>query len=673
MAFSPGVEEALQRTASLLMGLTPSSDAPILVESLSGPIIDQLPRGPVDELVICSPFLDRQAGAIGDLVGRFKPARWELILDDDAVFDGPSVAEATERLNGVISCIESSRYHHGKLIEWERAGSRFALTGSANASASGLCRSMENGGNCELGLVTEIPGSLRPPTGEAPAIDAIRSTVYRQLTHTESGPVLLGATLEPDGLRLQLVKPLETPGTLQVADRDIWLTSAELPVDEASIAVEVGVPAGTLVRIRLGPERFSNVVAATNLSLTQRRPLQATGRSRTDPDAMFQDPKAAEAFARDLLDLRAHISEARTPGTQLKRSPAATTHQRFETWEEYLDHLSAHLGEAAVRYGLALPNLGSLNHEWVDPEYDPEDPEDAEREGDHAPGRVPDFQDLPAGEKRRFRSWARRLVEGMLGLLPSAQLIAARLILRSIAARLWDDHDEPNALLIDTAKTLASTDPLFPEETDRLAAMTAFCLSVARRDLNLHATGEMELRYHAAAETARQLLGHTDETLVQAYTAEFIDQLGESAQPSRVLDVAAHLTHPLGEVALDLTDLGHGAKHEDGGIRITTWEPHPLDVALAATARASRLRQLRVTYTDDKSACHLGWVGNALAIEEHEGASVNGRLLRLPGLTEPSDLRQMDPYQLRRLVAARWTSIHERPDQATGLLGASGS
>jgi hypothetical protein len=246
--FSARVEDALGRVADALDRLPAADPGPQLVSSLQRPILDQLPVGPMDSLTVATPFLDEHAHAVDALVGRLGPQRLEVLVQPGmGVFAGEALAEVLARHRGVALPIGGSRYHHGKLFEWTTAGRRFALTGSPNTSAAALLLAMAEGGNCELGLLTELDASRRPPVGQ-PLGAELASHSYRlpPAPAPEAAPVLLGAALEPGGLRILLGRPLAAPGHLQAERDEVWSTIAEIPagVGEAFLvcAVEGGAP-----------------------------------------------------------------------------------------------------------------------------------------------------------------------------------------------------------------------------------------------------------------------------------------------------------------------------------------------------------------------------------------------------------------------------------------------
>jgi hypothetical protein len=67
------VVPALVRVSELLDRFPATEPGPKAVSPLWGPIIDQLPKGAVEELNVCAPFHDPGAIALGRLVDRLNP------------------------------------------------------------------------------------------------------------------------------------------------------------------------------------------------------------------------------------------------------------------------------------------------------------------------------------------------------------------------------------------------------------------------------------------------------------------------------------------------------------------------------------------------------------------------------------------------------------------------
>lgn len=667
VAFSDGVDQALGRAASLLRGFPLTEPSPTVATSLRAPIVSRLPAGPVDSVTIASPFLDPASRGVETLVELLQPAEWEVILDRDANYDGASLVSLVEARGGGLGTVDSDRYHHGKVVEWVAGDERFALTGSPNASVSGMLRSAAEGGNVELALLDRIDTSLRPDTSTSIPLESYRATKYKGERRDEAGILLLGARIDENGLRLDLVRPLEQAVSLQVAETDIWQTTGELiPAGIKSIQLDLKLPSGTLLRLRLGDDQYSNIVPATHLELVQRPSIPSVGRVETNEGELFDDPKIAEQFALDLAELKTLLKPAgvtTAPDDQTTQGGEKTP--SFQSWEEYLQHVTARLGDSMTRYGLALPRLGSTA-EWTEATIDPDDPDERSDDTDKPERPIRSMRSAPEQFRRRYRNWAIRLVEQLPDLLPAAQLVGARLLLRSVAADVWDNREESHELLLKTASALGGAESDFPEEAPRLASMAALCLTVARRHISLETTGPSELKYSKAVSDCRRLVGLAADEFVSAYTAELLPRLGIEVEPARVLDVGHKLGNPLEQVVLDAEDLGFRVRRTGEVFHLLEPEPRPVDAALKVLARGQRLPRIGVSYQVDDQQVIVAWSKPHLAIEKQANDNTEGELMVLHHL-EPSDLKRLDPPDVRSLRTASWASRDQRPDKAVDL------
>ncbi len=658
--FSDGIDQAFERTAELLRRFPSTEPSPRVVSSLRERIVDQLPSGPVDTLMVASPFLDERSRAVETLIDRFEPGSWEVLLDREANCDGASLVSLAESRNGALGTIDSDRYHHGKVVEWATGNEGFALTGSPNASVSGLLRSAIQGGNVELGLVDRIETSLRPQTSSATPPDSYRTRTYRRQQRDESGVLLLGARIHQHGLTLDLSRALVTPASLLIAENDIWRSTAEeIPTGLNSINLDLGVQSGTLLRLRLAEDRVSNIVAATILELAQRPSIPSVGRVETNEADVFEDPRIAGQFALDLAELRSLMRQGGDSPTPSDTDAPRTRKPTFESWEEYLEHVTARLGDSMTRYGLALPRLGGVA-EWVDTPIDPDDPDEAEGASEKPERPIRSMRSAPVSFRKRYRSWAGRLVEQLPSLLPAAQLVGARLLLRGVAGGVWDAREESYELLLKTASALGRSEAQFSEEMPRLGSMAALCLTLARRQISLEATGPKELSYMKAVGNCRHLVGLATDDFVSAYAEDLLPELGIEVEPARVLDVGHKLADPFDQVVLDAEDLGLRARRDNRLIRILEWDLHPRDAALRVLARGQKLSPIAVDYCQEDKQVFAAWSRPDLVIEESSGSVFNGEMLRLDRL-EPSDLRKLDPSTVRSLTVERWTTPSGRP------------
>ena len=287
--FSAGVEDRLINVAGLLRQtdstLAEAATRHTLVSSLNVPIIDQLPVGPVDELRVFAPFFDPDAAALMHLIERLQPGTIEVLVQSSlAQFDGSAVLAAIRHRHGVVLDDTDTRYRHGKLVEWVRDGRRWALTGSANLSRAALLRSQRGGGNCELGIVSEIAKTLMPTSADKAAPDLIRSIVPPpRTTQTDTAPLLLGAHRSDRGVDIELASAPRDSARVQYTTRDAdqWSDLTAALVEERTLGATSILAPGTRIRLLAhlsGTIAFSNVVAVADLAATasRRAPGSAT-------------------------------------------------------------------------------------------------------------------------------------------------------------------------------------------------------------------------------------------------------------------------------------------------------------------------------------------------------------------------------------------------------------
>ncbi|MDQ6796700.1 MAG: hypothetical protein M3011_01530, partial [Actinomycetota bacterium] len=288
--FSRGVGAAFDRVATLLEAFEPTESGPRLVSSLDGPIIEQLPEGPVDELCVFSPFHDPTASALGRLIELLAPQRVCVGVQPGlSVYDGPALAAVASRPGTEVIQVASQRYRHGKLFEASAGRRRWALTGSPNCSAAALLQRLGSGGNCELGLVADLDHTLMP-TGSALGAEALGTQPYRPRPASRPGIVVLGATRVDDGLEVVLARPMPMTGRVDIAGADAqpgtWERVADVDAAVTTFVVARGVEGGARLRV-VGDggaiEVESNTVFVLDPSRALRR-SHATGEARRNTE-----------------------------------------------------------------------------------------------------------------------------------------------------------------------------------------------------------------------------------------------------------------------------------------------------------------------------------------------------------------------------------------------------
>ncbi|WP_327255660.1 hypothetical protein [Streptomyces sp. NBC_01244] len=605
--FSAGVAEALERCAVLLD--SPGGHAPTsgegarLVSSVTGPILHQLPVGPVDELAVSAPFHDLGAGALHALVRRLAPKRLTVVYQPDKVrLDGPAVADLVEQYGGELRVDgEHERYRHGKLVEWSVDGQRWTLTGSPNLSRAALLRSVADGGNCELGIVAPT-GRTLVPAGAPQTPTAIRSLRLEPPAERSTDvALLLGAARVPDGVDVLIARMPDRPGYLQLsraaAPPESWERVGDVPAGSAQCTIGLPAEGGSRVRLVVpgydGVPVYSNVVFVVDPVRATQRPGAGAGHAAaptTRPDELFGDPLLAERFFTDVAQLRSGLSVRAEGGSAVPAHGAAATRKTdadadADSWEDYLDRCAGRMGNPLLHFALGLPALpdGSadvahrelLRVSWDErgDERFENDEEEAgfEEDGAEQPSRVFELPDLGTRgeeERRRYRRWAARLAEATPSLGPAERLLAVRLLLWTVAAQAWPAGDTAWVPLLASAVAGLDGDGLPEEAQVPAGSLAAVALSVLRAHIPRYENTGEALAFRRACRATGHLLVAADEGCVDAYTAVLADAFGGAVHPETVLDLIDDIVQddPLTEAIAALEERGHVAHRHDGQV-----------------------------------------------------------------------------------------------------------
>ena len=110
----------------------------------------------VKQIIIVSPFLDKEAKAITELYARFRPASIKLIVQDNQSVGDPEKLALLQK-QGIPLMIhpfgDDGRYLHGKLFLLESDTAVYALSGSANCTRPALLATPQGRGNVETVLL----------------------------------------------------------------------------------------------------------------------------------------------------------------------------------------------------------------------------------------------------------------------------------------------------------------------------------------------------------------------------------------------------------------------------------------------------------------------------------------------------------------------------------------
>lgn len=623
--FSRGVPEALARIAAGLDGLLAAAaeildDGTRLVSTSPGPILDQLPVGPVSELAVCAPFHDPGAVALRALVQRLRPERLLIAYQPELTeLDGPAVAALTREVDTELRVDGEHRYRHGKLIEWTVDGPRWALTGSPNLSGAALLRGLAEGGNCELGLISPVPASLLPE-GALAAPAAVHAQRFTIRTRASEGPLVLGATRVEQGLHVLFARPLPVGGHLQLshaaAAPETWERIGEVAAGATEVTLTVAADGGSRLRLVTsghdGTPRYGNLVFVVDPVRATRRPsITASHVPTTRPDALFEDPRLAERFFADLLTLKAGLPPAPPRMSAATRAEQEAVSARLDDdldgWERYLDECAGRLGHPLLRFALGLPALPSgpemafealLPVSWAEESISDKEAgladEKAEAVADeHADQSTPTVAMLPdlsaaePGIRRRYRRWAERMTEAAPQLGAPERMLVTRLLLWTAAAGAWDRDDHAwVSLLAQSLRSLGEAElPLQAEP--HVGSLAAVAVSVLRAQAPRYAGTEETLAYEQAAEAVGHLLVVTDPAYIEEYRQLLGGAIGAAVEPETVDAVISDIVQGdrVADAMWALRDLGRDV-HRRGErlLHVTGTFGNPLLAALEAVS-----------------------------------------------------------------------------------------
>jgi hypothetical protein len=208
-----------------------------LLHNLNRPLLDQatdlwsaLDGTRVAEAVVISPYFDRSAQALAELLRRLQPGKLTLVTEYRAL--GVDPARFRERLDAsntqwdAISPNLDGRRLHAKAIALSTERGTWLLTGSPNFSYPALL-SVAGEGNAELAVLRYEPGS--------------------ELSRSFLGPI--HASSSP--LALDWQPRLEGDDTTASSSEEYRILSADLSGTSLSIMVEPPIPEGARLRVDL--------------------------------------------------------------------------------------------------------------------------------------------------------------------------------------------------------------------------------------------------------------------------------------------------------------------------------------------------------------------------------------------------------------------------------------
>ena len=679
--FSWGVQDALARTAASLDAILRQAARVTdhglrLVSTNAGPIIADLPQGPVEELAVCAPFHDPGATALRAICERLAPERLLISYQPGfTVFDGRALETLIGEYGGELLADSEKRYRHGKLIEWTTGGQRYALTGSPNLSSSALLRGILEGGNCELGLIAPVRQTLLPE-GAPIAPASIRETQSRVRPREITASLLLGAARNEQGLHVLFARPTRAPGHLElshaVSPPEVWERFADVPAGSTAAQATIAADGGSRVRLVTvaadGTPCYSNVVPVVDPQRAVRRPAIAGGHvPTTRPDDLFADPRLAERFFADLATLRTGLPTrppaAAAPAGSRSHDAATGGDTSQVTWEQYLDECAGRIGHPLLRFalGLPIPDRSDATYDAVlaaswDEQFaddteaglDEDDPETvaAERAGDAAPVAPPALPNLRRGVseavRRRYRRWAGRLTDAAETLGAPERMLVTRLLLWTAAAGAWDDDDHTWIGLLAESICVLGVAEVPGDVEPQVASLAAVALSVLRAHAPRLVHTEETMVYEFAAEQVAHLLPAAELAYIDEYCQLLGEAFGSAADPDTVRRHAADVVQadPITDAVRALADAGRDVhRHEHSLLHVTGRFSNPVLAALEAVAAAQATDAVGAWATGSNGKWALCmWRKPDLIAIDAGGALQLWQHYQLNGLITPSGL-----------------------------------
>lgn len=598
----------LLRTASELESL--AADAPSLdtghrlVTTSGSSILTQLPDGPTGQLALYAPFHDHRGAAFRALLSRYQPTSVRLAVQPGQTVLTPAVlvAAAEEACVPLTLHAAGAGYRHGKLIEATGAdGTGWTLTGSPNLTGAALLRSLERGGNCEVGLVAELTGSLYPGTGghlAAADIPIVKFRVPEAAAAPSDGakglPLLIEATLVEDQMSVELSRRAASTVIVQVS---LFLDLPESYESVGEIAegqqsavlpVPTEIRAGSRVRVTVqtpnGPAWGKDVYLTDKNLVTRRARPSGHGQANAhmDPIELFSDLKQAERWQSALNDvLTKHpvvflprvastagggSDATATDGVKVSSAEGWRTLNDPDAWAEYAEDAVLRLGEPIFLLAAGgLPRLVSNGPEsmtpstpiWIDPLSDNDSEFDDEHTAEELDSQGETASESPSRsqktrtrqEQARYRRWLHRLAQGLHGAPAIDRSARVGLILIGTKVDLWEGTSGPNGwfdLLAGVTQHLL--DPDIPDALlPQMASLAAVCVYRLDQAAPADNRGANAATYKSTVAAIRNLLNDATFEKVADNTASLDSDTDLPEDPSAVwahrnaiLDMDAH-------------------------------------------------------------------------------------------------------------------------------------
>ncbi|MFI6622914.1 hypothetical protein [Streptomyces sp. NPDC050528] len=616
---------------------------PRLLHNLRQSLLEQLPLGPVDELHAYAPFIDEAGHALRALVDRMVPGRVTLGLQPRwSSYDAGSVRAALGGTAAQIRLLDETRMRHGKFIEWQTGGRRYALTGSANLTRAALGSSTRDGGNCELAVFSADTLPLLPDEGRTAPLASLTGRTIRPFTSTGDALVLLGAKTDSEGLHVSLARSRPVPVAVSTSpdgSPGSWTEIGSISPGASACSFPQPEVPGAAVRATCVRPDGSTVESAVVFVYS---PVHCAGRHGADSgprlrydytaQALFADERAARRFETDLLRLRELTAGTSTPRPRVSPATGTATASvavsAVDRWDAYVADCRRMIGAPLTDLAFGTLQMGlpqAPSSRWVvsavtgnsaaedDEAY--ETYEDEAEDEEPFTANVPVAPHIPPDQRVHCRTWIRRWVGTLADPAPAphpdappatrvslpVRLVVANLYVQLLAAGVWDEHDQTwREGLSDLLEALGSDEEpgepgepeqqTPPETRRRLDAVAAVVMTLLGQDATFTGGGEHDVLAAHAWQRAKSMIARADPAQAEDLMIPPEQALARVAPWTEVerLIARAQEDDPLTEVVEELSASGWEASYEDGLWEITGSFGNAVPVVTRAADRLGR-------------------------------------------------------------------------------------
>lgn len=583
VTLSPLAAEGVDRTADQLAALVdaaaPVDTGHMLLDSLRGPIIEQLPADPVDALQISAPFHDLGARALATLIKRYAVRKVTVLAQRRRAVMDPEAIQRVARAAGTqLTFVQvtgdeelTSPYRHGKVLTAIRDGlPAWTVIGSPNLSIAALLRGFPSG-NVEMAVLHHSSRSLFPaPHAPIDDVAALRYTIAVEGEDATDPPPSLPALLEArsvaGGTEVTLSRPALKELVVEVSpfalSPDDFHELGRILIGDVTATFPEQFGPGT--RLRVGDSwQF--------LALPDQviRRLQPTGISRPNRDATYADLFASDTAAQHWLDalarlLQSHSGAGRPGATYAAANEDAErvtaswrTLDDEDVWTSYTEDALTRLGMPIFRLatgspagyatvGASLPNTAPVWEDRFEENVETfEGGESAESVEDLDEVLVAGPATLSAHQRGRLRRWIKDAVQLMPSVAPYERIALCQLTVVGTTASIWDAAGGTAGWFDPLADALSTMDAQSwpPPVADQAAALTAIGLYRLWMAVPPDERGKEARRFAGLARRLAPLTGNARVETVAANLELLAGTTQVAIEAEDVLsDVVAHST-----------------------------------------------------------------------------------------------------------------------------------